>query len=261
MLIVADNLNTRNKAYMSALQKRDSNALSKMAKALAEANADIINVQCSTDGAGDEDVMPWAVETIEKAAECALCLDTRNLEALKKSLSLVKKPPLVNYLSATEPKDREGLLTLISRAKAYLVLRASRAAVPNSFESKLQILEELLEAANAADIPNERLFLDPSVVHIGRASGQENIMNSHECITALQETVDPPVNTIIWLSNVSSGIPKAAGKRVEAGTLLYFAGAGLDAVMVDLFDPEIRRALYLVKAFRDELVFTAADIS
>jgi cobalamin-dependent methionine synthase I len=262
MIIVADNLNTRNKAYMSALEKRDAGALALMAAALYNAQADVINVQCSADGAGDDERLPWAVEVVEKAApEAMISIDTRNMEALKKSISMVKKPPLVNYLSQTEPDDRDALLSVVARARAYLVLRASKGIIPASFEAKLQILEELLEAANEADIPNERLFLDPSLVHIGRGMGQDHIMNSHECVMAVQDMVDPPANTIIWASNVSAGLPKAARKKTEAALLLYFAGAGVDAAMVDILDPEIRKAIYFIKSFRDEIIFSPADIA
>ncbi len=261
MIVVADNLNTRNKPYMAALEAWDSKGLAVMAKALAGAHADVINIQCSLDGSGDEQRLPWAVEVIQEAAASTLCLDSRNIEGLKKTLSLVKKPPMINYISETEPPEREECLALAGRAKAYLVLRASRSSIPISFEGKLQILEDLLEAANKADIPNERLFLDPSLVHIGRGSGQDNILNAHECILAVKEMVEPPANTIAWISNVSTGIPsRPVRKRTEANILTYLAGAGLDAAMVDVLDPEIQKALYFIKSFRDEIVFSPADI-
>ncbi len=261
MIVVADNLNTRNKSYMAALDAKDSKGIASMAKALAGAHADVINVQCSLDGSGDEQRLPWAVEVIQGATGGMLCLDSRNMEGLKKTLSVVKKPPLINYISETEPRERDECLALAGRARAYLVLRASRGSIPISLEGKLQILEELLEAANRADIPNERLFLDPSLVHLGRGAGQDNILNSHECIRAIKEMVEPPANTIAWISNVSTGISsRQARKMTEACILTYLAGAGLDAAMVDVLDPEISKALYFIKSFRDEIVFSPADI-
>ena len=70
------------------------------------------------------------------------------------------------------------------------------------------IIEDLIEKANAADIPNERIFADPSVVHIGRGNGQEHLLNAHESIVVLNEMVDPPLNTAVWISNVTTGLPK-----------------------------------------------------
>lgn len=261
MIVVADNLNTRNSAYMTAIEAKNEAALAEMARELSHAQADMINIQCSLDGAGDEESLPWVAEKVEEASGCMLSVDTRNTEALRKTLSVLKRPPLVNYLSLTEPADREGFLSVVERSKAYLVLRASKGSIPSSFEAKMQILEELLEEANSADIPNERLFLDPSIVHIGRGLGQEHMLNSHECILAVKEIIDPATNTIMWISNVSSGMHGNQRKKVEAGLMMYMAGAGLDAAMVDVLSPEIQKAIYLIRAFRDEIIFSSADMS
>jgi len=261
MIVIADNLNIRNRAYISAVEKKDEKAITAMAKDLAASHSDLINIQCSLDGSGDEERLPWVAEVVENATGLGLSLDTRNLDALKKTFTVIKNPPLVNYISLTEPENRDEALSMAAREKAYIVLRASRGIIPMTFEGKLQILEELLEAANAADIPNERLFLDPSIVHIGRGMGQDHILNARECVLAIQDMIEPPANSIAWISNVSVGMPRKERKQVEAAFLLYLAGAGLDAAMVDVLDPRVQRALYFVKAFRDEIVFTPADLA
>jgi cobalamin-dependent methionine synthase I len=261
MILIADNLNTRNRAYMEALGNKNKKAVSEMAKALSEAGADLINIQCSLDGSGDEKNIPFVIEAVREAADCRLSIDTRNLDAIGASLKLTDEPPLINFLSQTEPDDADALLDLVAGAKASLVIRASKGTVPTSLEAKLQILEELIEAANESDIPNDRLFADPSIVHIGRGMGQEHIVNSHECIIALKEMVDPPINTIAWISNISSGVPFPLKKQLETSLLFYLAGAGLDAALLDMLSPEIKKAAYLIKSFRDEIVFTPADLS
>ena len=259
MIVIADNLNMRNKIYMEALKGRRRDALSELVKGIAY--ADMINVQCSLDGAGDEQTLPWAVGIISEMVEKDICLDSRNMQALKNSISLCKKPPLINYVSATEPEEKEELLQFVADTGASLVIRATRATPPSSLEAKLQIIEDLLEMANYVDIPNERIFADPSLVHIGRGVGQKHIANSTECVRLLKDLVEPPINTIAWISNVSVGMPVALRKRVEAAFLCYFAGAGLDAAMVDVLDEHLKKSIYLIKAFKDEIIFSPADIA
>ena len=75
MLIIADNLNTRNAAYREAVKKRDRKAIETMAKELAAKGADVINIQCSVDGIGDEDILPLVTEVVQQAAALPLCLD------------------------------------------------------------------------------------------------------------------------------------------------------------------------------------------
>jgi cobalamin-dependent methionine synthase I len=260
MLVIAENLNTRNKAYMEAVKNRDKKTIELMAKELADKGADLINIQCSSDGIGDEEILPMMAEIIQGVTELPLCIDSRNTEALKKTLMLCKEPPLINYLSADE-KNGDEILSLVNRFKANLIIRALKGTVPTTIEAKLLILEDLIERANAADIPNERLFADPSVVHIGGGMGQEHLLNTHECIRALNEMVDPPVNTIAWISNVSTGLQKKLKSHVNAGFLCYLAGAGLDVAIVDVTDAEVMKTIYLIRAFRDEVVFSPADIS
>lgn len=261
MIVIAQNLNVRNKTYMDALKKKDAKTITNLAKDFAKAGADIINVQCSDDGNGDADILPMVVKAIVEATGLTVSLDSRNIEALKKSIPLCDKPPIINFVSATEPLDHKALLSLVADTKASLVIRASKGAVPTSLEAKLQIIEDLIEEANAADIPNERLYADPSIVHIGRGMGQDHLVNSHECILALKEMVEPPINTVAWISNISTGTPKELRPRLNSSFLIYLAGAGLDAALVNVLDPEVKKAVYLVKSFRDEIIFSPADIA
>ena len=152
------------------------------------------------------------------------------------------------------------MLSLISKTKSNLVIRALKGTAPATLEAKLLIIEDLLEKANASDIPNERLFADPSVVHISKGMGQEHLLNAHESIVVLNEMIDPPLNTIIWLSNVTTGLPKNLKSMVASSYLSYLAGAGLNAALVNVMDAEVMKTVYLIKTFRDEITFAAGDL-
>ncbi len=259
MLVIADNLSVRNAAYMEAVKKKNTKAIADLAKDLASHGADMINVQVSQDGVGDEDLLPMAAEAVQKAVDLPLCLDSRNVRALAKAVPLCQEPPIINYLSADE-KNPDDFFSLVRDTKSNLIIRAVRGTVPTTLEAKLMIIEDLIEKANAADIPNERLFADPSVVHIGKGMGQEHLLNAHEAIVVLTEMVDPPLNTAVWISNITTGLPRKLKSVVASSYLNYLAGAGLSAAMVDVKDAEIMKAVYLIKTFRDEITFAAADL-
>jgi 5-methyltetrahydrofolate corrinoid/iron sulfur protein methyltransferase len=260
MLVIADNLSIRNKAYMGAVKKKDKKAIAAMAKELAAKGAELINVQVSSDGSGDEDSLPFAAEAVQEGAGLPLCLDSRNVKALRKAVPLCKEPPIINYLSADE-KNPDELLSLVRETKSNLILRALKGTVPTTLEAKLMIIEDLVEKANAADIPNERLFADPSVVHISKGMGQEHLLNAHESVVVLNEMVDPPLNTAVWISNVTTGLPKDLKSTVASAYLSYLAGAGLSAAMVNVNDAELMKVVYLIKTFRDEITFAAGDLA
>jgi len=259
MLVIADNLSVRNAVFREALKKKDLKAIAALAKELGAAGAEAIALQCSSDGAGDEDCLPRAVEAVQQAG-LLLCLDSRSIKALKKAVPLCAEPPIINYVSQDE-KNAEDFFQLARETRSGLILRALKGTVPATLEAKLMMLEDLIERANAADIPNERLYADPSVVHIAKGMGQEHLRNAHEAIIALNEMVDPPINTTIWLSNVTTGLPKEARSRVAASYLSYLAGAGLTAAFINVKDPEVMKTVYLIKTFRDEITFAAGDIT
>lgn len=259
MIIIAENLNTRNKPYMEALKKKDKKAIEQIVNTIAVKKPDYINVQCSLDGSGDEDNLPFVTEIVVKTTDLKVCLDSRNVGALKKAVTLCREPVIINYLSADE-KNPEEIFSLVKSTGAGLIIRALKGTVPNTLEAKLMILEDLIEKANLADIPNERLYADPSVVHIGGGTGQDHIVNVRECLVVLNEMVEPPINTIAWISNISTGSPKNIKSRLNAAFLYYMAGAGLDAAIVDVMDDEVMKAVYLIKAFRDEVVFSPAQL-
>ena len=260
MLVIADNLVVRNKAYMEAVKKKDKKAIEAMAKQLAAQGADMINIQVSLDGVGDENALPMATEAVQQGSDLPLCLDSRNVEALRKAVPLCAEPPIINYLSADE-KDPDEILSLVRDTRSNLIIRALKGTVPATLEAKLMIIEDLLEKANEADIPNERIFADPSVVHIVKGNGQEHLLNAHECIVVLNEMVDPPLNTAIWISNVTAGLPKKMTSAVASAYLAYLAGAGLSAAMVNVNDAELMKTVYLIKAFREEITFAAGDLA
>ncbi|HET6364525.1 MAG TPA: dihydropteroate synthase [Nitrospirota bacterium] len=260
MLVMADNLSVRNKAYMDAVKKKDKKEIGAMAKELAAKGAELINVQVSLDGIGDEDALPMATEAVQQAIDLPLCIDSRNVKALRSAVPLCNEPPIINYLSADE-KNPEEFFALVRETKSNLIIRALKGTVPTTLEAKLMIIEDLIEKANAADIPNERIFADPSVVHISKGMGQEHLLNAHECIVVLNELVDPPINTAVWISNVTTGLPKSLKPTVASAYLCYLAGAGLHAAMVNVKDPEIMKAVYLIKSFRDEIIFSPADLA
>jgi len=260
MLVIADSLVVRNKTYMEAVKKKDKKAIEAMAKQLAAKGADMINVQVSLDGVGDENALAMAVEAVQKGSDLPLCLDSRNVEALRKAVPLCSEPPIINYLSADE-KNPDEILSLVRETRSNIIIRALKGTVPATLEAKLMVIEDLIEKANEADIPNERIFADPSVVHIVKGNGQEHLLNAHESIVVLNEMVDPPLNTVVWISNVTAGLPKNMKSTVASTYLAYLAGAGLSAAMVNVNDAELMKTVYLIKAFRDEITFAAGDLA
>ena len=260
MLVIADNLSVRNKAYMEAVKKKDKKAIEAMAKELAAKGADMINVQVSLDGVGDEDA-PADGGRGRAAGRGAAALP--RLAEREGAQERPSRSARNRRSSTTCPRTKRTPMNswrLVRETKSNLIIRALKGTVPATLEAKLMIIEDLIEKANAADVPNERIFADPSVVHISKGNGQEHLLNAHESIVVLNEMVDPPLNTAVWISNVTTGLPKNLKSTVASTYLAYLAGAGLSAAMVNVKDAELMKVVYLIKTFRDEITFAAGDL-
>lgn len=260
MLIIAENLNVRNGRYMNALRKFSPEVIQQLAGELIDAGADALNIQCSTDGAGDEVLLPKVAQAISQAYNTQLVLDSRNAEALKRAVPLCKVPPIINHLSIGA-KNTDEIIGLCKENRCRLILRAMKdGIIPTSLDDRLQAIETLIEKANEAGISNEHLLADPSIVHLGQGMGQEYIHIYRDFIETLNELVDPPIGAISWISNVSTGSPRELWPRINSIFLAYLAGAGLKAALVDVLDPEMADTAYLLRVFGNEVVFSASEI-
>lgn len=260
MLIIAENLNVRNGRYMNALRKFSPEVIHQLAGELIDAGANALNIQTSTDGAGDEVMLPKVVEAISQVYGTQLVLDSRNEEALGRAISLCRMPPIINHISVGA-KNTDEIIGLCRKNRCRLILRAMKdGIIPASLDDRLQAIETLIEKANEAGISNEDLLADPSIVHLGQGMGQEHVHIYRDFVDALQELTDPPIDTISWISNVSTGSPRELWPRINAILLAYLGGAGLKAAMVDLLDPEMRDTIYLLRVFSNEVVFSGSEI-
>ena len=259
MLIIAENLNVRNERFMNALKDFSSETIQELAGELIDAGADALNIQVSTDGSGDGTALPKVVQAIQEAYTIQLVLDSRNTEALAKTIPLCKIPPVINYLAAGA-ENVDAIISLCHHHGCKLILRALRdEIIPTSLDDRLQAIEMLIEKANAAGITNEYLLADPSVVHMGQGMGQEYVRIYREFVSALAELTDPPVGTIAWISNISTGLSRDVRSTINATFLAYLTGAGMKAALVDVLDTKMADTLYLLRVFNNELVFSASE--
>ena len=123
----------------------------------------------------------------------------------------------------------------------------------------LQKAAILVGAANEVGITNDRIFIDPGLVHITSEYGQRHLVQIIEFLSHLSEIVDPPVNSTCWLANSSAGSNQRTRTVIETTLLSFLAGAGLSSVFIDVLRPENQRALRMVKIFRNELIYSSSE--
>ena len=262
MLVIANNLSFRNKKFVAAARSGDWAPVSAMADEVKKAGADIINVSLSLDGDGDEKYMAGTVEAVQKAG-LPLSIDSRNPAALREAIKAAAVPVILNYVSA-DGSRAAGMAEITGIAAQYktdLVLYAMRKGTPHNADERLEIISELVEKANAAGVPNERLIVDPVILHVGggSGSGQEHAVSVQQTLYGLGELLEPPIRTTCWLPNVSAGAPGELRYAINDTYLAMLAGLGLWSAYLDALNKETMRTVRLIRALKNEAVYSPAD--
>ncbi len=274
MLAIASNITTRNRNVSEALRPRTAesispkaavrikkdraNFLQELAKQCVAAGADVmdVNLQQKLD---EPEIVKFAVETIQDAVDCQLCLSSRKAETLKTGLKACRRPPIVNYISLSKERLEETL-PIVAQYSAEVILLIADPLAPSSTEEILKSASVLVGAANESGIPNSNIILDPGVLHVTSDIGQSYAKTLLELLPALSETFDPPLRTTCWINNASAGAPRRLRPVINNTFLAMLAGVGLSSAFVDVLDKETMRAIRLIKILKDEAIYSDRDI-
>ena len=274
MLAIANNITTRNRKVSEALKLRPAESISQkaadrvkkeridflqeLASDCIKAGADTldINLQQQYD---EPEIMKFAIETVQGAVDCQLCLSSNRADTLEAGLRACKRPPIVNYVSLDKEKLEE-ILPLIARYKAEVILSVIGSMALNGTEDILKSAAVLVGAANESGISNKRIIIDPGALHVTSDVGQRHTKTLLELLPALSEVFDPPIRTTCWINNVSAGAPRRLRPAINNTFLAMLAGVGLSSAFVDALNRETMRAVRLIRIFRDDVIYSDHDV-
>ncbi|HTY81447.1 MAG TPA: hypothetical protein VMB24_01545, partial [Dehalococcoidales bacterium] len=133
------------------------------------------------------------------------------------------------------------------------------AVIPMDAYRMIQQTAVLVSAVNDAGIPNNRIFVDPGLLHITNVEGQRHLVHIIEFLRALPDATEPPVKSTCWLANSSAGAKGQSRHAIETALLPLLAGAGLSSVFMDALNEQNRRALRLIKVFNNKIVYAESE--
>jgi len=274
MLAIASNITTRNRKIAEALRPRPAESISQragdrikkeraeflrhLARQCVAAGADIldINLQQRYD---KPEVMEFVIERVQEVVSCQLCLSSNSADTLEAGLRACQRPPIVNHVSL-DRKRLEQALPLAARYSAEVILLTADPAPPRDVEDTLKSAAVLVGAANESGIPNDRIIIDPGVLHVTHETGQRHAETLLELLPALTDAFEPPVRTTCWINNVSAGAARRLRPAIDNTFLTMLAGLGLSSAFVDVFAKETMRTIRLLRILRNEVIYSDRDI-
>ncbi len=249
MILIGENINITATVTGQAMRDRNPEPIQAMAREEVKAGIDRLDVNIGPARKNGEDFMTWVVETVQAAADKPLSLDTTNAAAMEAGLKVHKGKALMNSVSLPRMEEE---LPLVSKYDADMIgLLWGRDGMPRDADERAMIASELMMAASAMDIPNERIWFDPVVTPASNVDTNQ-VKPCLEFMSMLQE-IAPGAKSVVGLSNVSNGSPNELRPYLNRTYLMMLMKYGLHAAIVDAYDSELIR---IARGEKQDLVNT-----
>ncbi|MDQ7787474.1 MAG: dihydropteroate synthase [Thermodesulfovibrionales bacterium] len=233
MLIIGEKLSIIAKRVREAMMKKDKAPIQEIALSQWKAGAGMIDANIGPAEDGGEDLMQWMVTGIQEVVPLPICLDTTNRQAIEAGLKVHNNEwgrALIN--STSNDPERFPMLELAARHNARIIgLTVGKGGLPADAEERAAIAAEIMARAMEYGVPLEDIYLDPLVLQI--ATSQDHALKVIKAVKMFQELNDPPMKTVVGLSNISNGCPKPLRPILNNHFLALLMYEGLTAIIAD----------------------------
>lgn len=234
MEIIGEKINGTRKRVARAIAERDAEFIKNLASQQAEAGSHWLDVNAGTHPDKEPDDLIWLIENIQSVVDTPLCLDSANPAALNIAIKAVNKTPMINSISG-EPDRLEKILPIVAEHGCEVIaLAMDDKKIPETYEKRLEIIDKVLAATRAANVADNKIYVDPLAMTI--ATANQSAVMACETIRAVHEKY-PDVHFTMGLSNISFGLP--ARKQINRAFLTLAMQAGLDSAILDPLDKEL----------------------
>ena len=246
--VVGERINpTGKKRLQQALRDGDSAYPCTQAVAQAEAGAQVLDVNAGLPGIDEAATLEQLVKDLQAVTDLPLQLDSSNPEALSRALRIYNGKPIVNSVNG-ETETLEKILPLCKKYGAAVVgLTLDKGGIPPTVEGRVAIARRIVDAAHAAGIPDEDIYID--CLCLTASAQQEGATQTLQALTRCKKELG--VRTVLGVSNISFGLPCRG--YLNTTFLTMAMSAGLDLAIMNPNTPEMMAA---VRAYR---VLTCQD--
>ncbi|MDA8214217.1 MAG: dihydropteroate synthase [Nitrospiraceae bacterium] len=233
MLIIGEKLSIIAKRVRESMMKRDKGPIQEIATRQWKEGSGMIDANIGPAEDGGEELMQWMVTTIQEVVPLPICLDTTNYNAIEAGLRVHNNEwgrPLIN--STSNDPERFPILELAAKYNSQIIgLTVGKGGLPADAEERAAIAAEIMARAMEYGVPLEDIYLDPLVLQI--ATSQDHAVKVIDSIKMFQEMNEPPMKTVVGLSNISNGCPKHIRPILNKYYFIMLMNAGLTAAIAD----------------------------
>jgi len=247
MILIGENINIISKTIGPALKRRDPKPIQELAQAETATGVDYLDINIGPARKAGDELMAWAVQTVQEVTNKPLSLDTTNPVAMEAGLKVHQGKALINSISLVRMEEELPLVTKYNAAMVGLLW--GREGMPRDANERAVIAVELMYKANETGIPNEDIWFDPIATPVVNIEASQ----AKPCLefTSMLKDIVPEAKSIVGLSNVSNGAPTELRPYLNRTYLMMLMRYGLHSAIVDAFDPEL---IKIARGEKPELV-------
>lgn len=244
MIIIGEKINGAIPKTAEAILRHDEAYLVELVKTQEACGADYLDVCAGTPPEIEYETLCWMVDVIQEVAEKPLCIDSPDPIVLERIFPRLKKPGIINSISA-EGNKCEVLLPILRDHPEWQVIAlcSGNNGVAVTSGEKSAIAFALVEKAAAYGVTPDRIHLDPLVLALPAVND-----SAVQFCGAIEEikTKYPDVKVTAALSNISYGMPVRS--LVNRNFLTLAIAGGLDTVIADPANRDVIGNIYATEA-------------
>ncbi len=246
MILIGENIHIISKSVREALEKRDEDFVKELIR--IQKNMDYIDLNVGPAKNNLSGILPWLSQKVEENSDLKISFDTTNSDEMRAGLETYSKnsDAFINSTSKDEPR-LEKMTDLAAEFGCNLIaLTLSKdTGIPKTADGRLEIAFEIYEKCIEKGIDSSKIYFDPLILPV--CVDQSQAMEALNTIQMIKQSFDPPVNTVIGLSNISNGCPKELRPLINRVFAVLAFGAGLDSAIIDAKDLELVRVLRMLE--------------
>ena len=265
MELIGENIHIISKSVKEALLNRDADFIGNLIS--IQKNMDYTDLNIGPAKKDLTGIMSWLVEIVQsKNSDIGISFDTTNYEEMKSGLEVYNNSTkaFINSTSSDEEK-LEPLTELALKHNCNLIAltMSKETGIPKTADGRLELAFNMYEKFVEKGMNTEKIYFDPLVLPL--TVDQSQATEAINTIKMIKESFDPPVKTVVGLSNVSNGCPNELRCLINKIFAVLAYGAGLDAAIIDAKDFELVRVLKMLDSGNpenkvDELYLNLADM-
>ncbi len=236
MILIGENINIMSSVVGEALKEKNAAAVQAMAKEEVKDGIDVLDINIGPTRKGGDELMTWAVNTVQSVTDKMLSLDTANMDAMEAGLKASKNKILINSVSLQSSRIDRGLELAQKYHADVIGLLWSNEGMPRDASERALNTVNFVYKANAAGIANERIWIDPIASPV---SVEINQVKACVDFMGMLGEIAPGCKSVVGISNVSNGTPAELRGWLNRTYMVMLMKQGLYSGIVDALDKDL----------------------